>query len=95
MPYRKLTALLIGTCLYTITFTQSTDANLHASKPEYAIPYIVPSQNDIVKTLDKVYNYINANTTAAFINKKTKEVVNPAQVDTNTVFQKEIGRAHV
>jgi rhamnogalacturonyl hydrolase YesR len=61
---------------------------LHASKPEYAIPYIVPSQNDIVKTLDKVYNYINANTTAAFINKKTKEVVNPAQVDTNTVFQK-------
>jgi len=90
MPRRKLTALLICTCSFTIAFTQANDANLHASKPDYPVPYVVPSINDITNTLDKVYNYLNANTPAVLVNKNTKETVSLAQADTNTVFRKVI-----
>jgi unsaturated rhamnogalacturonyl hydrolase len=61
---------------------------LHASKPDYPVPYRIPSPDSVKSVLNKVFDYLNANTPPQFINRKTSEPVNNLNnVDTNTIFQ--------
>jgi rhamnogalacturonyl hydrolase YesR len=63
-------------------------APLHASKPDYPVPYGIPSPDSVKSVLNKVFDYLNANTPPQFVNKKTSEPVNNLNnADTNTIFQ--------
>jgi unsaturated rhamnogalacturonyl hydrolase len=77
--------------IYQNVFAQKlTDANapLHALKPNYPVPYNIPSVADITNKLNKVYSYLNAVTPAQFINKQTEQTVAASAIDTNTIFKK-------
>ena len=60
---------------------------LHALQPDYLIPYGFPSIDSVKKVLDKVFNYLEANTPPQFVNKNTSEIVSLKNVDTNTIFK--------
>ena len=60
---------------------------LHLLQPEYPTPYGKPEVKDIVETLDKVYDYLNAVTPAKLEDKNTgKELSDFSKVDENTIL---------
>jgi len=62
-------------------------ASLHAMKVLFATPYEPTSTPDIKKTLDRIFNYINAVTLAQMVNKKTGLPVNDvSKIDTSTTL---------
>lgn len=69
---------------------QATDATapLHASKPDYVTPYVVPTKESVKTVLDKVYNYLEKSTPAQIVNKQTLQPVAISAIDTNTIFAK-------
>ena len=92
----KKISLLIPVLAYgIISFSQQpvvkNDANapLHALQPDYPVPYGPMSKEDIRKTLDKVFDYLDKNTPYQLVNKNTgEEVSNVSQLDTNTIIKK-------
>lgn len=63
-------------------------APLHLMKPDYPVPYGIPSVDSVKTVLDRVFNYLDANTPAQFINKKTSEAIASLQnVDTNVILK--------
>jgi len=67
--------------------TQVT-APLHAMKVDYPTPYEPTSTLDIKKTLDRIFNYLNAVTPAQMVNKITGAPVNDlSTIDTNTILK--------
>lgn len=57
-------------------------------KPDYAVPYGVPSVESVKVVLDKVFNYLDATTPPEFVNKDTLQPIkNIANVDTNIIFK--------
>jgi unsaturated rhamnogalacturonyl hydrolase len=89
---KKLLACLWVVVAATHAFSQakSTDGNapLHLSKPDYAVPYNAPSTASVKAVLDRVFNYLDAVTPAAFANKKTGAILTDyKKIDTETVFQ--------
>ncbi|MGS2762646.1 glycoside hydrolase family 88/105 protein [Sinomicrobium sp. M5D2P9] len=66
-----------------------TDTNtpLHLLQPDYPTPYGKPEADSILKTLDRVYSYLDAVTPAKLINDKTgEEITSETQLDENTIF---------
>jgi unsaturated rhamnogalacturonyl hydrolase len=61
---------------------------LHALQPDYPVPYNAMSKEEIRKTIDKVFDYLNSTTPAELINKTTGSQIGYAsQVDTNTIIK--------
>jgi unsaturated rhamnogalacturonyl hydrolase len=57
-------------------------------KVDYPVPYEPMKKEDIKKVLDKVFNYLDAVTPAAMINKKTNEAVTDiTKADSNTMVK--------
>lgn len=61
-------------------FAQTTKPNdsttpLHLLKANYPVPYGQPSADSVVQALNRVYNYLNANTPAELIDKKTGQSI--------------------
>ncbi len=88
----KKTVLCSALCLMTYfnnAFAQSTDANapLHASKPNYTTPYVVPTNESIKQVTDRVLTYLNNATPAQLVNKQTQQLVDVNTIDTNTIFK--------
>lgn len=75
----------------TSAFAQKANdvtAPLHASKPDYPIPYIIPSVPQVKTVLDRVYHYLDSVTPFQFVNRKTGETVSSLNnIDTNTIFK--------
>ena len=80
---RNLTVLLI-TVIFTTNAAISqnatqkiTDTNtpLHAMQPDYPVPYGAPDQKDIIATIDRLYNYIDASTPPVIKDSKTGAVI--------------------
>ncbi|WP_372775551.1 glycoside hydrolase family 105 protein [Mangrovibacterium sp.] len=60
---------------------------LHLLQPEYPTPYGKPELEEIIKTLDKVYDYLNDVTPAKLEDKSTgKEITDFSKVDENTIL---------
>src|SRR5688572_13161384 len=63
-------------------------APLHAMKPDYPVPYAVPTSQDVKTVLDRVFTYLDGVTPTKFKHRKTEEeflqVSNP---DTNIIFK--------
>jgi unsaturated rhamnogalacturonyl hydrolase len=63
-------------------------APLHALKVDYPVPYNAMSREDVIKTIDKVFNYLDKTTPAELINKANgSPVSNASQIDTNTIIK--------
>ena len=61
---------------------------LHAMKPDYPVPYIIPEQASVKVVLDRVYHYLDSVTPPEFINRVTKATVTDAsRPDTNLIFK--------
>lgn len=61
---------------------------LHLLQPDYPVRYGVPVKDSIVKTIDRIYNYLDAVTPALLVNKKTNEpVTDYNKVDSNSIFK--------
>ena len=83
-------------CLFLVaqaTETEAQGANdvttpLHAMKPDYPVPYIIPEQASVKVVLDRVYHYLDSVTPPEFINRVTKATVRDAsRPDTNLIFK--------
>jgi len=61
---------------------------LHLMKPDYPVAYGVPVKDSIYAIVNRVYNYLDAVTPAALIDKKTQlPVTDFTRQDTNTIFK--------
>lgn len=86
-------ALLISSVpVFTTVYAQQKQNDvttpLHAMKPDYPVPYGVPSKESVKAVVDKVYNYLNTVTPAEMMNKKTGAAVTEVNaLDTNTVLK--------
>ena len=71
--------------------TTSNDSNtpLHLVQPDYPIPYGPVKREDIAKTLNRIYAYLNEATPAEFVNGKTQEAVSDlSKIDEYTELKK-------
>ncbi len=60
---------------------------LHLLQPEYPTPYGKTEVEDIIKTIDRVYNYLNASTPAKLQDRNSKkEITDFSKVDENTIL---------
>ena len=73
----------------TVAQSKANDvtAPLHALQPDYPVPYKIPTVADITGQIEKVYQYLNANTPSQLVNKQTGKEVAFSAVDTNTIFK--------
>jgi unsaturated rhamnogalacturonyl hydrolase len=89
--WKQVVLLQFSIIFFNFLFGQkATDvsAPLHALQPDYPIPYGIPSIDSVKRVLDKVFNYLDANTPQQFVNKKTSEtVISLNNIDTNTIFK--------
>lgn len=61
---------------------------LHLLQPDYPTPYGVKSIEEIIGTLDRVYNYLESETAAKLVDSKTnKEITNLKKLDENSIFE--------
>jgi len=61
MIQRFLFLLFSSGCLFTAAQKQNDVVTpLHTLKPDYPIPYVVPSKESVKNVLDRVYTYLDA-----------------------------------
>lgn len=90
---RKITWLLLIACLLNFTFSfaqpRGNDVNtpLHLMKPDYAVPYGIPTSESVKQMLDRVFKYLDETTPAQFVNRRTGAIVDLANVDTSTILK--------
>jgi len=88
MNYKLLPLLMLTAVAAKAQKGNDVTVPLHAMKVNYPTPYTPPKQADIIAVVDRVYNYLDSVTPAAFADRKTGNAVDFAKADTNTVFQK-------
>lgn len=75
---------VITLCLFTVLLSNGqqvpakgndTNTPLHALKPDYKIPYAKTTSDEVKKTLDRVFIYLNGVTPAELVNTKTNETI--------------------
>lgn len=79
--------LLMHQFVYAQNKLNDVTAPLHALQPDYVVPYKVPTATEVTLQIEKVYQYLNKNTPAVFINKLTGAEVKYSAADTNTIFK--------
>jgi len=79
---RKILPLLLfsGLSLSVCAQQKQTASNdvttpLHMLQPDYPTPYGAPTNAQIKTVLDRVFHYLDTNTPAAIVNKKTGEII--------------------
>ena len=88
-----ISCLVLFNCLVCLTTNAQQKANdvtapLDALQPDYAVPYKIPTGDNIKMVIGKIYSYLDSVTPPEFINKQTgQSITNPALVDTNTIFK--------
>ena len=91
--HKKIIKLYVINVFIISTVSSQRPANdvttpLHALQPDYPVPYGAMSEQDIKKSLDKVFNYLDAVTQPVMVDKKTGNPVNDiAKLDTNTTIK--------
>ncbi|MBF4471417.1 glycoside hydrolase family 105 protein [Flavobacterium sp. HJJ] len=88
-PNQILVLFFLG--VFAIAQSQTNDATapLHLLQPEYPTPYVIPQKENVKAVLDKVYNFLEANTASRAVNKKdNSEVTNFKKIDGNIAFDK-------
>jgi unsaturated rhamnogalacturonyl hydrolase len=87
----KYLSLLACTLLAISSHSQRPNdvtAPLHAMQADYPVPYTIPDAQKVKQVLDRVYNYLDSVTPAAFVNRSTGQVVADAsKPDTGMLFK--------
>lgn len=87
----KISVVLLVLMITKTDFAQkmNTDVTtpLHLLKPDYIVPYKVPTISEVTFQLNKVYNYLNEVTPNQFINKQTGAEISVERIDTNAIFK--------
>ena len=82
-------ALFMG--FSSVAYAQQINDNntpLHLMKPEYRVGYGVSKVESVKRTMDRVLNYINAETPAVLIDKKTgKEITRMKDINADTYLK--------
>ena len=61
---------------------------LHLMKPDYKVPYEVPTRETILATVDKVYHYLEASTPAVLIDSESnRELADYRHIGAKTIFK--------
>ena len=88
---KKKTILIAALCgmMATPSEAQSpvNDNNtpLHLMKPEYQVGYGIPTTDEVKQTIDRVLRYVDSETPAALVDKRTgREVTNLKEINENT-----------
>ena len=82
--------VLIFSTVAQQTAQRGNDVNtpLHLLQPNYPVPYGVPVKDSIVKTLERIYDYLAAVTPPQLVNRKTNELITDySKADSNTIFK--------
>ncbi|HMC00276.1 MAG TPA: glycoside hydrolase family 88 protein [Flavobacteriaceae bacterium] len=67
--------------------TNDVTTPLHLLQPDYPTPYGAKSIEEIVVTIDRVYNFLESETSSKLINAKTnEEITDLKNLDENTIF---------
>ncbi|HYQ58369.1 MAG TPA: glycoside hydrolase family 88 protein, partial [Draconibacterium sp.] len=90
----KLKSIIIKTFVFTLLWSgaQAQIVNdvttpLHLLDPEYRTPYGKPEVEDIIKTLDKVYNYLDEATPAKLVDRASgEEITDFSKVNRQTIM---------
>ncbi len=76
LPVLLLAGLTIGVaCQQKQSTTNDVTTPLHLLQPEYPTPYGAPTPSQIKTVLDRVFHFLDKNTPAALVNKKTGETI--------------------
>ncbi|UKM63849.2 glycoside hydrolase family 88 protein [Flavobacteriaceae bacterium GSB9] len=68
--------------------TNDVTTPLHALQPDYPVPYAQPSQEEIIKTVDRVYDFLENNTASKLIDSRTnKELTKLKNLNQFIVFE--------
>ena len=86
--HRLLTALLIFAATGTATAQQAVNDNntpLHLMKPAYRVGYGIPGRADVKQTMDRVLRYIDSETPAVLVDRRTgREVTSVKDINADT-----------
>jgi unsaturated rhamnogalacturonyl hydrolase len=93
---RKLIAVFIITCisisgLAQKNVTNANDSNtpLHLIRPDYPVPYGIPSKDSIKLSLDRILKYLDTVTPTAFVDSKSGNIIGDLNnINENTTLQK-------
>lgn len=87
----KITLIFSFLCLNIILAQEPANdvtTPLHLLQPDYPTPYGVKSIDEIVVTLDRVYNYLETETAAKLIDATTKkEITDFKKLNQNSIFE--------
>ena len=87
--------LLLLFCLTSTTIAQQiNDVNtpLHLLQPDYPVKYGKPDKAEIIKVVDRIYNYLNENTPAALVDGNGTILSNFNKIDENCKLESGIFR---
>ena len=92
MKYSMKPVLMAGMTLAALpVFAQKANdvtAPLHALQPDYPVPYNPPTTAALKQVLDRIYNYLDAATPTAFVNRNTRaELAGVQTADTASIFK--------
>ncbi|WP_281637199.1 glycoside hydrolase family 88/105 protein [Flavobacterium marginilacus] len=88
-PNQILVLFFLGAFAIAQSQTNDATAPLHLLQPVYPTPYVIPQKENVKAVLDKVYNFLEANTASRAVNKKdNSEVTNFKKIDGNIAFDK-------
>jgi rhamnogalacturonyl hydrolase YesR len=78
----------IGASAQTQTAVNDNNTPLHLMQPQYSVGYGVPTVVEVKQTIDRVLRYIDQETPARLVDKRTGKVVaNVSDIDENTQLQ--------
>lgn len=78
MKQKRFFLMLLGWCALLNAHAQQVNDNntpLHLMKPAYQTGYGIPEAQDVKLTIDRVLQYIEAETPAALVDKRTGKAV--------------------
>lgn len=76
LPVLLFSGLTLSVCAQQKqTASNDVTTPLHLLQPDYPTPYGAPSNAQIKTVLDRVFHYLDSNTPAAIVNKKTGEII--------------------
>ena len=78
-------AALLATTAWAQTSVNDNNTPLHLMKPHYSVGYGIPAESEVKQVMDRVLRYIDSETPAVLVDKRTgREVTKTDDIDENT-----------
>ena len=78
-------AALLATTAWAQTSVNDNNTPLHLMKPHYSVGYGIPAESEVKQVMDRVLRYIDSQTPAVLVDKRTgREVTKTDGIDENT-----------